>query len=678
MDQWMQLVATVEQDIGNALNSLIAQEVSFVDHILGINPSSPNPSPNAAAAQPSSGGGQGSGSGSGTTTTGFESGPGIGNIMAKPMTGGGGGGGGTSGTGGGTSGTGSGSGSGPHSGSAVVTGPIWLDNNGDGALDENEMDYSGATVSLFQSWDGGQTWISGGPNTTNGSLEGNNYSIQVGFPLPNNILYKVQVAAPNCVATIPGALSVLNAQGFSPVFGLANGQVKVVPGGLRSMNVTTTADDPNGVLQQNTITLRDAINTGNNGPPFSAVTFDGPPGGPGVTGTITLSDNLPHIKKSYNVTGPGKDTLTVNGGGYEIFFLESNNISTISGLGITGGSGDEGGGVYSSGNLTLDNDSITNNLALTDGGGVYNAAGSTMTMKYSTISNNTTTGSGGGIRNQGLLKIYGSEIYSNDAHKDGGVVANRGIGTIYILDGSSIYNNTASDSGGGIFNSGSSAIVTEAWIKNNSAGGSGGGVYSNKGSLTLAGNDSINNNTASNGGGISLFGDGKAKMTGGAVTSNNATALDGFVGQGGGIFVYLGNLTLSGGVSVSRNKISGGNGGGIYVDVGGTVTVSGGTIQFNTAKYDWNGGGIYNGGGVLTLKGGVYVGTGNSANQGGGMYLANGSNTTFDGVTVSGNTASNGGDGIYLQTGGNVIPTDPGPPKLNDYDDPNNKPFKGP
>jgi len=260
VEQRVQQFAAIVQYASNVVNTLnweIVQEVAAlqlqVGHILGIDTNTPNLASNAAASQPSGGSGtgqnhaSGSGSGSGTATKAHDNThPRL--EDAVPLA---------------DSGSGSGSGAGAYSGSATVYGPVWLDNNADGSQDQanEEMDYSGATVYLDRSTDGGATWsVIDSTTTTSGVKYGNNYLLHAGFPVPvpNNWFYKVQVVfPPYCAATTPSAQSDINAQGYSQVFSLAPGAGQFIPAGLVSMNVNTTADDPNGPLQQNAVTLRE-------------------------------------------------------------------------------------------------------------------------------------------------------------------------------------------------------------------------------------------------------------------------------------------------------------------------------------------------------------------------------------------------------------------------------------
>ena len=88
---------------------------------------------NGNASNGNQGHASGSGSGSRATTTAYDD-PHPRLENALPLT---------------DSGSGSGGGPGSYSGSATVTGKVWLDNNGDGSIDDNEMDYADATVNLF-------------------------------------------------------------------------------------------------------------------------------------------------------------------------------------------------------------------------------------------------------------------------------------------------------------------------------------------------------------------------------------------------------------------------------------------------------------------------------------------------------------------------------------------------
>lgn len=163
-------------------------------------------------------------------------------------------------------------------------------------------------------------------------------------------------------------------------------------------------------------------------------------------------------------------------------------------------------------------------------------------------------------------------------------------------------------------------------------------------------------------------------MDGGGVTNNTAQH------DGGGIYVYGGQLMLQLGVNLSRNTAVGYFGGGIYINHG-KVTVSGGTMTNNAAGD--SGGGIYNFTGTLTLEESVNISDNAATNKGGAIYLQGAPNldstTTFNGVTVAGNQTDGSqkttGWGVYWENGAIVNGL---PNGLTDNDDPNGKPYQGP
>jgi hypothetical protein len=137
-------------------------------------------------------------------------------------------------------------------------------------------------------------------------------------------------------------------------------------------------------------------------------------------------------------------------------------------------------------------------------------------------------------------------------------------------------------------------------------------------------NSTLNGNTASkNGGGISNEG---------IVTLSNTLVITNSAGStyaGGGIFNFLGTLTL-----INSNVISntgGSHGGGIANYSNGTLTMTNTTVSGNTATF---GGGIYNLS-TSTLNNSAITGNGNST--GGGIYNYYGAITATN-LTVSGNS----------------------------------------
>jgi len=477
------------------------------------------------------------------------------------------------------------------------------------------------------------------------------------------------------------------------------------------MNVNTVgnapySDDPNGPTVQNTVTLRDAIETGNNGGgighggSIEPVTFINPSNGNPLSGTITLQAALPAIQKSYNVSGPGSSTLTVNGNNAAgtIFTVNAGVTSTISGLTITGGNGGNGGGIYNQGDLTLNDIVLNHNRTAGKGGGIYNDSAAQLSLQTVTIGTagnpNTATQGGGGLYNSGSVTIRNSVIVGNAAGGGGGGIYNFE-GTIQAFDdteinhnsdnglrGGGVYNNqgkfqmyggyipdnqeTKSD-GGGVYNYFGTMTLTGVSVVGNRAIGYGGGIYTYNGSLTLTHNvfigssANMDRNFAHRGGGMYVNGS-VVNMTGGAITNNTATTPTtgggaGALSGGGGLYVNAGSLTLTH-VSITHNG-SMTNGGGVYVRSGNLKLIN------NIISYNGDGGfggGMLIKGGTVTVSGGTIQNNQATKGAGGGIYNYQGSLTlnsyAIDGnifpVQIIGNYASSNGGGMFLANGSNT------------------------
>ena len=72
------------------------------------------------------------------------------------------------------------------------------------------------------------------------------------------------------------------------------------------------------------------------------------------------------------ITGPAAG-VTVNGNmGSGDFVIDKGSSATITGLTITGGEDENGGGILNNGSLTLNNSTITHNIFNSSGGGIAN------------------------------------------------------------------------------------------------------------------------------------------------------------------------------------------------------------------------------------------------------------------------------------------------------------------
>jgi hypothetical protein len=161
------------------------------------------------------------------------------------------------------------------------------------------------------------------------------------------------------------------------------------------------------------------------------------------------------------------------------------------------------------------------------------------------------------------------------------------------------------------------------------------------GVLTLGDRATLRNNSGDYyGGGVSVF-DGSFTMTGGEISGNTVTGSS----AGGGVFVAGGSFTMSGG-SIIRNTNEYNGGGG--VDFGGdTFTMTGGTIAYNTAAN--SGGGVSFIGGNFIMSGGNISGNRAIGGSGGGVFVYGSFDMT--GGAISGNSAAYSGGGVYVAYG---------------------------
>lgn len=298
-------------------------------------------------------------------------------------------------------------------------------------------------------------------------------------------------------------------------------------------------------------TLRQAIEDANAAAGADVVEFQA-----GLTGTITLTTGELAITDSVDVQGPGAAALAVSGNdASRVFYLYNGSALldvTISGLTITDGNADIGGGIIDWGeNLVLDGVAITGNTAAGeggDGGGIwaddFSDEGMTLTIRDSTISGNGAEDDGGGIY-----------LYSTG-------------GSVLIQD-TVISGNDAGDSGGGIYfyDVNGDTTIEDSTISGNSAGGFGGGIYfydTDGGTHTIR-RTTISGNDALEGGGLFVYGaDHPFVIENSTISGNQATS-----GDGGGIHLY----GLYGGTFEIRHTTIAGNsasgtGGGAFTQTG--------------------------------------------------------------------------------------------------------------
>jgi CSLREA domain-containing protein len=214
------------------------------------------------------------------------------------------------------------------------------------------------------------------------------------------------------------------------------------------------------------------------------------------TGDLDISGNL-------TIRGAGTDTTIIDGNQLDrVFDIQPLATITIASLMVqNGASGDSsggailhngaalalshvklrgnttriGGGIASTSALTLDNSSISDNVAFDRGGGISNTG--TLTMTNSTVSGNS-AGRGGGINSAGPLSITSSAVISNTAERGGGVDNT----SVLTMTNSTISSNEAGR-GGGVDNTGT-LVLNSNTITANQAGQVG-GIFNAGGSVKI-------------------------------------------------------------------------------------------------------------------------------------------------------------------------------------------------
>ncbi len=291
-------------------------------------------------------------------------------------------------------------------------------------------------------------------------------------------------------------------------------------------------------------------------------------------GTLMVNASAINFNTS-NRAGGGIETttgtiVTITGG-----TLSNNNTGVAPAAANPG----NGGGLHVSGSATVDisNGVVADNVAASEGGGLWNGSG-TMTITNMAIVRNTASGAsadqgGGGVFNAGgTVDIFNSNISDNVADGtsgSGGGILNDASGTVTVTQ-STISGNTANRAGGGIeATAGSSTFVDESTISANDAGaapGNGGGVHiSGAGAVDIT-NTTISGNTANEGGGLWNSGVGTLTLTNSTVSGNSATGSD-----GGGIFNTDGGSITTDSVTITLNDASTGVGSGVAGGTGGVI-----------------------------------------------------------------------------------------------------------
>ena len=232
------------------------------------------------------------------------------------------------------------------------------------------------------------------------------------------------------------------------------------------------------------------------------------------------------------------------------------------------------------GTATLEDMTIRYGNIAGNGGGIYNSA--ELTINNSTISGNTSDENnwGGGIYNGelGTVNINSSYLSGNAAFYCGGIF---NYGELNIVD-STISGNTADYWGGGIYTYAVMTLENSTVSGNTCTGASGGGIYMTGGTSELTNSTISGNRSDNHGGGIYTSGGGGTLIVSNCTIANNHSDEDNSEGgEGGGIYFSNTTLTASNTILANNYKGSGTGTGDDYYYATGTLIDNG----YNVVEY---------------------------------------------------------------------------------------------
>jgi hypothetical protein len=313
--------------------------------------------------------------------------------------------------------------------------------------------------------------------------------------------------------------------------------------------------------------------------------------------------------------------------------------------------------------VSLQNLNITNGNSGLEGGGIRLARGDgTGTLNLNNVMIYGNTGYWGGglwVGSDAVVNGENVAIYNNTATTFGGGVRLFG-GRVNFVN-SYIHDNTA-PRGGGLYatlENGHAPVVnlTVSDVYNNQAltgTGQGGGIYLREGTLSMTNDSDLINNEAIDGGGAYLM---SSSLTLHGefswIYQNTAT------GNGGGVSAQNSRIYLEDGAQLYNNTAQ--TGGGAYLD-GSSLEGRKAAIRYNTANL--RGGGVYASNySVFDMGLGSYPCLGmrcsrlsnNTASilYGGGLYVGNDSAASLHNTFIESNSADYGG-GVFVYSNSSV------------------------
>ena len=333
--------------------------------------------------------------------------------------------------------------------------------------------------------------------------------------------------------------------------------------------VVDTLADGAGAESDGLLSLREAIVAANTNAAFA----DAPAGeadgdiirfSPEIARSqIDLIDGELQITDDLRIQG-GTTNLTIDAQtSSRIFFVDSSELVTFSGLSLSNGVADRGGAILTvgSGVTVVSETQFLENIATSGGGGaVYVGGGGEFYASDSEFLFNSAlgdSGSGGALyQESGDVGIFGGTMIGNRATRAGGGIeivegnfyANGlELGIVGVGNIAGLESLAAPGNGGGLHVSGeASVVIIGGNVSGNSAAVQGGGLWNQEGSTIFVRDTVIEQNSAAfEDTGFAFAGGGGIFNNGGIVSLRNVEVLDnqasGDGARGGGIYLDFGN-----------------------------------------------------------------------------------------------------------------------------------------
>ncbi|MDB4797329.1 hypothetical protein OAG94_02070, partial [bacterium] len=213
-------------------------------------------------------------------------------------------------------------------------------------------------------------------------------SVQI-MPSSNTVLYNVLVRFdyPMGGVTNPNTYQSSTTGDYTLKYNVSDAAGNVATPATRTVTVQapTTYSVTNTLDDESTGSFRSAIISANASSTINSIVFDA-----GVSGTITLTSDLPGITNDLTITGPGESVLAISGDNtYAMFSVSSGKTLTLSGLTFTENKSGNGSIIYlNSAYAVATSIKVTAN---TNSIAFYSNSNSTLTISSSTFSNNSGT-----------------------------------------------------------------------------------------------------------------------------------------------------------------------------------------------------------------------------------------------------------------------------------------------